>query len=76
MEQTEQGDRNGGEKASGQMTPALPETPAHPAEHLGAPGEQGHPGVGVRLPHTGWVGSEDSRTPWGGRSDSEGGRGP
>lgn len=66
MEQTERGDRNGGEKASGQMTPALPETPAHPAEHLGAPGEQGHPGAGVRLPHTGWVGSEDSRTPWGG----------
>lgn len=43
MGQTEQGSRNGGEKASSQKTPALPETPASPAEHLGVTGEQGGP---------------------------------
>lgn len=61
MGQTERGDRNGGEKASGQMTPPLPVTPARPAEHVGGSREQGGPEAGVRPPHAGRAGSGGSR---------------
>lgn len=59
MGQTERGDRNGGEKASGQMAP--PRDPCTPGRALGGSREQGGPEAGVRPPHAGRAGSGGSR---------------